>query len=129
MRIEGIIMTAQMGGNLLLTMCDQAGIARVRLVPASRRAGIERNGASLSRTTVLLLGTDDSIADLPNFPAAHGDVRLHPDMAASRIIDRNTGLTWAPADQWTPEGEEFSVCQRGFCGTRSSGCAHSVLSR
>lgn len=105
---------AARAGNLLLTLNDQAGITRIKLIPAARRASVERGGASLSLTTALLIGADDSIADLERFPTGHGDVRLYPDMAAARLFDAATGLTWAPADQRTPEGEPFSVCQRSL---------------
>lgn len=101
-------------GNLLLTLNDQAGITRVKLIPAAKRASIESGGASLSLTTALLLGADDSIADLERFPTAHGDVRLYPDVSAMRLFDARTGLVWAPADQRTPSGEPFSVCQRSL---------------
>lgn len=101
-------------GSLLLTLCDQAGITRVKLIPASKRDSVEHNGTSLSLTTALLIGADDSIADLEKFPAAHGDVRLYPDVSSSRVFDASSGQVWAPADQRTPDGQTFSVCQRSI---------------
>lgn len=100
--------------HMLLTMCDQAGITRVKLIPESKCESAVRNGVSFSLTSALLLGADDSIADLPDFPTGHGDVRLYPDASAQRTIDRNTGLIWLPADQRIPDGQPFSVCQRSI---------------
>jgi glutamine synthetase len=98
--------------NLLLTMVDQAGITRVKLLPVERVPSAVRRGVGFSLTSALLLCSDDSIAEVPEFPVARGDVRLFADANAIRMIDVGTGLAWAPADQFTPEGKPFSVCQR-----------------
>ncbi|MBX3094017.1 MAG: glutamine synthetase [Cryobacterium sp.] len=98
--------------NLLFTMVDQAGIQRIKLLPAARVPSAVNRGAGFSLTSALLLCSDDAIADLEEFPQAQGDVRLFADYDAMRVIDAKTGLAWAPADQFTPAGEPFAVCQR-----------------
>lgn len=98
--------------NLLLTMVDQAGISRVKLLPAERVPAAIKRGVGFSLTSALLLGSDDGIAEVAEFPVARGDVRLFADANALRMIDLEAGLAWAPANQFTPEGEPFSVCQR-----------------
>lgn len=98
--------------NLLFTMTDQAGIQRIKLLPASRIPGAVNRGVGFSLTSALLLCSDDAIADLEEFPQAQGDVRLFADYDALRVIDAQAGLAWAPADQRTASGESFAVCQR-----------------
>jgi glutamine synthetase len=98
--------------HLLATMTDQAGIMRVKVIPASRVPSAVAHGVSFSLTSALMLCSDDHIAEVPGFAQALGDVRLFPDLSALRIIDREAGLAWMPADQRTPEGDQFPVCQR-----------------
>lgn len=98
--------------RVLVTMTDQAGILRVKVIPAARAPAAVAHGVSFSLTSALMLCSDDHIADVPGFEQALGDVRLFPDLAALRVIDADAGLAWAPSDQRTPEGAPFPVCQR-----------------
>lgn len=98
--------------NLLFTMIDQAGILRVKMLPVERVPAAIKRGVGFSLTSALLLCSDDAIADIPEFPQARGDVRLFADYDALRMLDLERGLAWAPANQFTPEGDPFAVCQR-----------------
>ena len=96
--------------RLLLTMVDQAGITRVKLLPAERAGVALGAGVSFSLTSALLLCADDGIASTPRYPPARGDVRLVGDASALRPLDDD--LSWAPADQMRPGGGAFPACQR-----------------
>jgi glutamine synthetase len=98
--------------NLLVTMIDQAGIARVKLIPVARSEAALSRGVSFSLTSALLLCADDAIAVCPGYPPALGDVRLLADAQLLRWLDAGRGLVWAPADQLRPEGGRFPTCQR-----------------
>lgn len=102
--------------HLLATMTDQAGIMRVKMLPASRVPSAVAHGVSFSLTSALMLCSDDHIAEVPGFDQAIGDVRLFPDFAAMRVIDAELGLAWAPTDQHTPAGARFPACQRQALG-------------
>jgi len=43
-----------------------------------------------------------------------GDLRLMPDPAALRAVAAQPRWAWAPADQYTQDGQVFGCCQRSF---------------
>jgi glutamine synthetase len=92
---------------------DNAGVARVKCVPAPRLMSLSKNGIGVSPVFGVLT-TDDTPGAVPGWDSCQGDLRLRPDLEALYTLPTRPGWLWAPADQYTQEGQEWAGCQRGF---------------
>jgi glutamine synthetase len=96
-----------------ITIVDSAGIARVKAVPLPLLERSARQGIGLSPIFDVFL-VNDHITASADVGGPVGDLRLMLDPSALRILSAQPGWAWAPADQYTQEGEVYPVCQRSF---------------
>jgi glutamine synthetase len=96
---------------LALTMVDNGGITRVKVVPMSRLERVAANGVGMAYIWAAA-GTDDLFAEVAPFDNPSGDLRLIPDLAAARVLAGAPGWAWAPVDQMSQELEPVPTCQR-----------------
>ena len=97
----------------VLHFIDNAGVARIKCVPAHRLEQLAGSGVGMSPIFGVLT-TDDTHAAVPGLDACQGDLRLRPDLAAVRPLPGRPGWIWAPADQYSQEGDPWAGCQRDF---------------
>jgi glutamine synthetase len=96
-----------------ITIVDNAGVARVKTVPLGLLERAARWGIGLTPAFAVFM-VNDSITTSASAGGPTGDLRLMLDPAALRVVAAQPGWAWAPADQYTQEGEVFSCCQRSF---------------
>lgn len=97
--------------GLLITLVDNAGLVRAKLVPGRRVGTVAATGVGLS-PTFAVFSSDSSITVSSAFGGPSGDMRLIPDLQAAVCVDPATGLWWAPVDQLDQELRVMSCCQR-----------------
>lgn len=105
--------TAELGDarSLLVTLADNAGLLRAKLVPAAKIRAAQDKGIGLS-PLFAVMAADSSITVSSHYGGPSGDMRLIPDLDAAACIDPSRGLWWAPVDQRNQELEVLSSCQR-----------------
>jgi glutamine synthetase len=97
----------------MMTMVDNAGVTRVKLVPVSRLDTVARSGVGMS-TLWAVSGSDDQFAFVPPFDTPSGDMRLIPDVAAASVLSSSPGYAWAPVIQYDEELAVEPACQRSL---------------
>jgi len=97
---------------LAATYQDNAGITRIKVLPAAKIASAGTKGFTASLSAGALFSTDDYPVSTPALDSAIGDLRGFPDMSAAVLIDREKGLAWAPSDLSSMDGSPFPGCQR-----------------
>jgi glutamine synthetase len=96
-----------------LTNVDNSGITLVKTVPVSMLERATQFGIGLS--PIFDVHTvDDNFTSTPELGGPVGELRLMPDTLMLRPLAAQPGWAWAPADQYTQEGEPFASCQRTF---------------
>lgn len=98
---------------LMMTMVDNAGVTRTKLVPLSRLESVARSGVGMSSLWAVS-GSDDQFALVPPFDTPSGDMRLIPDLAAARLLPSSPGYAWAPVTQCDEELRIEPICQRSL---------------
>ncbi|MFI2473220.1 glutamine synthetase [Nocardia xishanensis] len=98
---------------IALSFVDNAGITRVKTVPAARLAHAARLGVGVS-PCFETFGFDDLMTVGRYLGGPDGDLRLVPDLGALTELAGQHGWAWAPADKYTQDGTRFAACQRGF---------------
>ena len=112
----GVAARLEEGGveAVALGFVDPAMIVRVKTVPIARFAEAARSGVGLS-TLFTVAMSDDEFALVPGMiDGPSGDLRLHPDPAATVPLAAMPGWAWAPVDQRTQDGARFAGCPRTF---------------
>ncbi|MCX4910768.1 glutamine synthetase [Streptomyces sp. NBC_00878] len=99
--------------SAVLHFIDNAGIARVKYVPASRLESLSSGGVGLSPIFGVLT-TDDTFSAVPGLDPCQGDLRLRPDLAHERVLPGSPTWAWTPVDQYTQQGDPWPGCQRHF---------------
>lgn len=94
--------------NLLVTLVDNAGVTRAKLIPGARVDAVTRKGIGLSPAFSGMAVDDHVIAMRPDM--AVGDMRLVPDLRARRRLSAK--LDWAPVDQLNQDLQPMQVCAR-----------------
>jgi glutamine synthetase len=94
-----------------LTWVDNAGITRVKAVPAARLGHAAAWGVGMSPVFDVFL-VDDSITTSRYVGGPAGDLRLYPDLDRVTVLAGQPGWAWAPVDRLTQEGEPYPCCQR-----------------
>jgi glutamine synthetase len=100
-------------GLVALTWVDNAGVTRVKAVPAGRLEHAAAWGVGMSPVFDVFV-VDDSITTSAYLGGPAGDLRLHPDLAMVRPLAAMPGWAWAPVDRYTQDGEVHPACQRSF---------------
>ncbi|MER7342745.1 glutamine synthetase family protein [Streptomyces sp. NPDC000075] len=96
-----------------LSWVDNAGISRVKAVPAHRIEHADRWGVGMAPVFDTFL-VDDSRAGGPGFDGPVGDLRLRPDLTRLTPLAAQPGWAWAPADRYAQDGTPYEGCQRSF---------------
>ncbi len=110
-------LASQMAGEgvrlLVMSMVDNGGITRVKLVPVGRLERVARAGVGMSDVWAVS-AVDDHFAfqHAPHFDTPSGDMRLLPDLNAVQPLHAAPGYAWAPIDQHDQELDRLDVCQR-----------------
>ncbi|AEW93458.1 MULTISPECIES: type I glutamate--ammonia ligase [Streptomycetaceae] len=96
-----------------LTWVDNAGITRVKGIPASRLPHVARHGVGMSPIFDVYT-SDDAVAPSPHLGGPDGDLRLLPDLRRLTVLAAQPGWAWAPVDRYDQRGAVHPACQRGF---------------
>ena len=96
---------------LACTIVDNAGVTRVKGVPARRIEHAARYGIGLS-DVFAVFAVNDEITKSPGFEGPSGDMRLLPDLDRAVVLPGAAEWAWAPADQYDQELEPMPTCQR-----------------
>jgi glutamine synthetase len=99
--------------TVALTWVDNAGVTRVKAVPAGRLGHAAAWGVGMSPVFDVFLA-DDSITRTDQLGGPDGDLRLFPDLARLVPLAGQPGWAWAPADRFTQDGRPWLADQRGF---------------
>ncbi|MGW1379115.1 glutamine synthetase family protein [Streptomyces sp. NPDC002446] len=99
--------------NVALTWVDNAGIVRVKTVPAQRLADAAERGVGMSPVFDVFT-SDDTITESDHLGGPDGDLRLFPDLDRVTPLAAQPGWAWAPADRYDPLGAPHPACQRQF---------------
>jgi glutamine synthetase len=97
---------------LLVSHLDNAGIARVKMLPSHKIAGASAKGTTVSLSAGMLFSVDDHVNSTEALDATVGDLRGIPDMEAVAMLDAESGLAWAPTDLYALDGTPHPTCQR-----------------
>lgn len=96
---------------LATTFVCNAGVVRTKAVPAGRLEALAANGVGMS-PVMAVMAADGGITAGGGYGGPVGDMRLFPDWDAAVVIDPQTGMGWAPADQLSQELQPMSCCSR-----------------
>jgi glutamine synthetase len=113
---------------VVMTMVDNGGVTRVKLVPLGRLARVARAGVGMSDVWAVS-GVDDHFAfsHAPHFDTPSGDMRLLPVLDAVRPLAAAPGYAWAPVTQHDQELRPLDVCQRSaLARVAAAGAARGV---
>ncbi|MEU7632323.1 glutamine synthetase family protein [Nocardia sp. NPDC049220] len=101
-----------------LSFVDNAGIARVKAVPAQRLTHAARFGVGVS-PCFETFAFDDLMTVGRYLGGPDGDLRLVPDLSMLTELACQPGWAWAPADKFTQDGTHFVACQRHFAARQA----------
>ncbi|WP_260634964.1 glutamine synthetase family protein [Streptomyces angustmyceticus] len=99
--------------NVALTWVDNAGITRVKTIPAERLAAAAERGIGMSPVFDVFT-SDDAITTSEHLGGPDGDLRLFPDLERVTSLAAQPGWAWAPADRYDQLGLPHPACQRQF---------------
>ncbi|WP_405746511.1 glutamine synthetase family protein [Streptomyces sp. NBC_01525] len=99
--------------NTALTWVDNAGITRVKAVPAHRLEQVAHRGVGMSPVFDVFT-SDDAITESAHIGGPDGDLRLFPDLDRVTPLAAQPGWAWAPADRYDQLGAPHPACQRQF---------------
>ncbi|WP_407548786.1 glutamine synthetase family protein [Streptomyces sp. Pv4-95] len=99
--------------NLALTWVDNAGIARVKAIPAQRLVQAAERGVGMSPVFDVFT-SEDQISPSEHLGGPDGDLRLFPDLDRVTTLAAQPGWAWAPADRYDQLGLPHPACQRQF---------------
>ncbi|MEU9123351.1 glutamine synthetase family protein [Streptomyces sp. NPDC048506] len=99
--------------NVALTWVDNAGITRVKTVPARRLADAVVRGVGMSPVFDVFT-SDDAITASDHLGGPDGDLRLFPDLDRLTPLAAQPGWAWAPVDRYDQLGVPHPACQRQF---------------
>ena len=95
-----------------LTWADNNGIPRGRLVPVAALPDVARRGVGVTVLFAVFDSHDAITHTYPGLATASGDLRLVPIVDRLRPLTGQPGLAWAPAVQFTADGERSAYDQR-----------------
>jgi glutamine synthetase len=110
-----------------LTLVDNAGITRLKMIPIDRLAHVAKFGVGIS-TLIGIFTIDDHAAYLPGragLEGPAGDLRMVPDLDAA--VSLGDGIAWAPVDQLHQDGTPLGTCQRSLLRRVQDGAARRGL--
>lgn len=99
--------------TIALTWVDNAGITRVKTIPAQRLPQAVRRGIGMSPVFDVYT-CEDAIAESAQFGGPDGDLRLFCDLDRLTPLAAQPGWAWAPVDRYDQLGAPHPGCQRLF---------------
>jgi glutamine synthetase len=111
---------------VMLSFVDNAGITRVKSVPAQRLPHAAQYGVGAS-PCFETFAFDDVPAAGRYLGGPDGDLRLIPDLSRLTSLACQPGWAWAPADKYTQDGTRFPACQRAFAARQMEVAQRSGL--
>lgn len=126
-RQEAARLAAEGVRAVALTSVDNAGIARVKAVPAARLPSAVERGVGMSPCFDAFL-VDDSATSSRYSGGPDGDLRLFPDLDRLTVLAGQPGWAWAPVDRYDQQGGEHPGCQRLFARRMTRRAAERGLS-
>jgi glutamine synthetase len=99
-----------------VTLVDNAGITRLKMIPIDRLASVAEVGVGMS-TLIAIFTIDDHAVYLPGVDGLEGpagDLRMVPDLGSAVRLAGEEGLAWAPVDQIHQDGTPTATCARAF---------------
>ncbi len=111
---------------VMMSFVDNAGITRVKTVPAQRVPHVARYGVGAS-PCFETFGFDDVPGIGRYLGGPDGDLRLIPDLSRLTSLACQPGWAWAPADKFTQDGTRFPACQRAFAARQAEVARQSGL--
>ncbi|WP_405843519.1 glutamine synthetase family protein [Streptomyces platensis] len=99
--------------NVALTWVDNAGVTRVKTIPAQRLAAAVERGVGMSPVFDVFT-SDDAITESEHLGGPDGDLRLIPDLDRVTVLAAQPGWAWAPVDRYDQLGRPHPACQRQF---------------
>lgn len=112
--------------GVALSYVDNAGVSRVKAVPATRLPEAAARGVGMSPVFDVFC-VDDSITAGRVAGGPTGDLRLHPDLDRLVGLAGQPGWAWAPVDRHTQDGAEHPGCQRAFARRAAARAADAGL--
>jgi glutamine synthetase len=112
---------------LIVSHLDNAGIARVKMLPADKIASAGVKGTTISLSVGMLFSVDDHVNSTAALDATVGDLRGIPDMSALAMLDAGSGLAWAPTDLYGLDGLPHASCQRSALRRVTASAAEAGL--
>jgi glutamine synthetase len=112
-----------------LTLVDNAGITRLKMIPIARLAHVAEFGVGMS-TLIAIFTIDDHACYLPGrdgLEGPAGDLRMVPDLDAAVTLAGGDGIAWAPVDQIHQDGRPLPTCARSFLKRTQSAAAEQGL--
>ncbi len=107
---------------VLLTLVDNAGVARARAVPLTRLEHAATAGVGLSTAWHVVTATD-RVTSSPFVGNPAGDLRLVADAPAARPFPGLAGWGWCPTDQFCQDGVSHDCCPRELLRRAVGRCA------
>ncbi|GAA0620263.1 glutamine synthetase family protein [Streptomyces crystallinus] len=126
-RQEAARLTSEGVRAVALTHVDNAGVARVKAVPAARLPSVVERGVGMSPCFDAFL-VDDSATSSRFSGGPDGDLRLFPDLDRLTVLAGQPGWAWAPVDRYDQRGGEHPGCQRLFARRMTGRAAERGLS-
>jgi glutamine synthetase len=113
----------------MIALCwvDNAGITRVKAIPAGRLDRAAGWGIGMSPVFDVFLVNDD-ITTSEHIGGPGGDLRLVPDLDRVTVLAGQPGWALAPVDRYTQEGRVYAGCQRSFARRMAAEAAERGLS-
>jgi glutamine synthetase len=93
-----------------LSFVDNAGITRVKTIPAHRLPEAALEGVGMSPVFDYFLLNDHVAPE----GSPVGDLRLVPDLERVTVLSAQPGWGWAPVDRYDQDGQPHPGCQRAF---------------
>lgn len=112
--------------NVALTWVDNAGVARVKTVPAQRLPEAAARGVGMSPVFDVFT-SDDAITESDHLGGPDGDLRLFPALDRLTALAGQPGWAWAPADRYDQLGAPHPACQRQFARRMTERAAEAGL--
>jgi glutamine synthetase len=101
--------------GIIVPLVDNAGITRIKCIPASRMADALARGIGFG-ALISVQTADDRCADTPWLSPTHpsGDLRMFPDPESLVVLPAEPGWAWVAADQVGLDGLPWPSCPRTF---------------
>jgi glutamine synthetase len=97
---------------LVISILDNAGVSRVKVLPGPQVEGAFLSGCGVSVSVGALLAVDDHVTRSSQIDPIVGDLRGMPDRSAVAVVDKASGLAWVPADLVDLQGTPYPTCPR-----------------